>query len=128
MEPLNDPEGIEAATLAAKRTVRSSHDKPIEEEEDAGYLQEVFDVIVDMLAWPADFFRTTMLPWYRTQRVNAKKTVTNLLYGDSPFACKIRVTGINILVTCSFIFLFLEVVNLGFLAGNYDTQIAIVGT
>ena len=128
MEPLNNPDGIEAASLAARRTVRSSQDKPIEEEEDTGFIHEVVDVLVDALAWPADFVRTTLLPWYRNQRINAKKTVTNLLYGDSPFACKVRVTGINILVSCSFIFLFLEVVNLGFLAGHFDKEIAILGT
>jgi hypothetical protein len=127
MEPLNDPEGIEAASRAAKKTVRSTQDKPMEEEEESGYFQNAVECFMDTIAWPAEFFRSTMLPWYHMQRLNAKLQVTKLLYGDAPFACKVRVTGINLLVFCSFVFLLLEVVNLAFFPATFDKEVAIVG-
>jgi hypothetical protein len=127
MEPLSDPEGIDAASRAAKRTVRSTQDKPTEEEDQPGYFQNFMDHFVFVASWPTDFFRLTLLPWYRHRRVAAKQRVAQLLYGDSPFSCKVRLTGINILVSCSFVFLFLEVINLGFLPGTADDEVAIVG-
>jgi hypothetical protein len=128
IEPLNDPLGIEAASRAAKRTVRSTgQDQDIEQEDEAGYLQDQLDRLIDLISWPADFCQSTMLPWYRKKRANAKQQVTHLVYGYAPFACKLRVTGINILVFCSFVFLFLEVINLAFLPANFDNEVAIVG-
>ena len=124
---MSDPVGIEAASRAAKRTVRSAaHDEPLEEEDEPGYLQ-CFDFLLDLLSWPTDFMQSTLLPWYRKQRSNAKQQVTHLLYGDAPFACKVRVTGINFLVFCSIVFMFLEVINLAFLPAKYDNAVAIVG-
>lgn len=124
---MDDPEGIEAASSAAKRTVRSAQDRPIEDVEEPGYLQDAWGCLRDMLSWPADFSRSTLLPWYRQKRTNAKQQATQLLYGDAPFSCKVRVTGINFLVICNFIFLFLEVINLAFLPARYDQGIAILG-
>lgn len=127
IEPLNDPVGIETASRAARLTLRSAQDKPMEDLEETGYLQDVWDCLMDVVAWPADFSRSTLLPWYRNQRANAKQRVTELLYGDSPFACRVRITGINFLVFCSFCFLLLEVVNLAFLPASYDREFSIVG-
>ena len=128
MEPLNDPVAIEASSLAATKTVRSTQDKPIEEEDESGYFQDFVDCLVDSLSWPADFAQSTLIPWYRKQRENAKQHVINVLYGDTPFSCTIRVTGINVLVFCSLIFLFLEVINLAFLPASADYEVAFVGT
>lgn len=127
IEPLNDPAGVEAATRAARLTVRSAQDKPIEQLEENGYLQDAWDLLLDVVSWPADFSRMILLPWYRRQRTNAKQRVTGLLFGDDPFACKLHVTGINLLVLCSFMFLFMEDVNLAFLPPSYDHDVSIVG-
>ena len=127
MEPLNDPAGIEAATRAASKTVRSTQDKPIEAIDESGYIQDILDCLLDALSWPADFAQSTLIPWYQNERENAKQYVTSILYGDSPFACKLRITGINILVFCSVIFLFLEVINLAFLPASLDHEVATVG-
>jgi hypothetical protein len=128
MEPLNDPLATEAASRAAAKTVRSTQDKPIEEEDGTGYFQDFVDCLVDSLSWPADFAQSTLVPWYRKQRENVKQHVTRILYGDAPFSCKIRLTGINILVCCSLVFLFLEVINLAFLPASVDHEVAVVGT
>ena len=128
MERLNDYVGIEAATRAASRTVRSIQEKPIEEKEETGYLNHVTDCIIDMMSWPADFARQKMVPWYRNQRARTKEHVTRLMFGSAPFACEFRITGINLLVFCSFVFLFLEVINLAFLPANFDQVVATVGT
>lgn len=124
---MRDPVGIEAATRAGKRTVRSAQSLPVEEMEETGLLKDVWGNVIDTLSWPAHFTRSKLLPWYSRQRANAKRNVTHLLYGDAPFACKVRVTGINFLAFCSFTFLFLEVVNLGFLPATYDREVSILG-
>lgn len=118
---------IEAAAQAASRTMRSAQDTPMEEEDENGYFQDFVDCLVDSMSWPADFAQSTLIPWYRKQRGNAKQHVTSVLYGDTPFSCKIRVTGINILVFCSLVFLFLEVINLAFLPASVDHEVACVG-
>ena len=128
MEPIDDPVGIHSAIQAAKKTVRSTQDKPEEVQEESGVLQGFMDTFMDIISWPSDFFRSTVLPIYRRLRLATKILVTNLLFGDAPFSCKLRVTSINFLVLCSVAFLFLEVINLGFLPANFDDDMAIVGT
>eukprot|EP00429_Kryptoperidinium_foliaceum_P039921 CAMPEP_0176166240 /NCGR_PEP_ID=MMETSP0120_2-20121206/85020_1 /TAXON_ID=160619 /ORGANISM="Kryptoperidinium foliaceum, Strain CCMP 1326" /LENGTH=1393 /DNA_ID=CAMNT_0017503773 /DNA_START=61 /DNA_END=4240 /DNA_ORIENTATION=- len=123
IEPLNDPAGIEAASQAAKLTVRSAQDKPVEAAEESGYLQDVWECLLDSASWPRDFVKSTLMPWYMMQ----KNKASQMLYGDAPFACRIHVTGINFLVFCSTLFLFLEVINLAFLPATYDREFAIVG-
>jgi hypothetical protein len=127
MEPINNTEGIEAARLAAVKTIRSTQDKPAEEKEVLGCMHKSMNFVIDIMMWPADFAQLTMVPMYRKQRNNVKKYVKKLLFGNSPFFCKIRITGINLLVFCSFVFLFLEVVNLAFLPAHVDDEVAIVG-
>lgn len=127
IEPLNDPAGVDAATRAAKLTVRSAQDKPVEILEEAGYLRDAWDLFMDVIAWPADFSRITLLPWYRMQRKNAKDRVAQLLFGDAPFACRIHITGINFLVLCSFWFLFMESINLAFCSASLDMEFSIIG-
>jgi len=126
MEPLNDPAGIEAATRAAKLTLKSAQDKPIYTKEESGYLHGARDFFFDFVSWPTNFSRSTILPWYQPQRSNLKQTMTRLLHGDSPFACRVRITGVNFLVFCSTAFVFLEVIYLGFLPAKYDKQFSIV--
>lgn len=128
MEPLSDPTGVEAAYRAAKRTFRSQSDQVVEMMEETGYIHDLFGCLMDAVAWPAFFFRNSILPGYRTMRMRAKIRVSQVLYGDSPFACRIRVTGINFLVVCSLVFLFLEVANLAFVPPHLDTQILIAGS
>lgn len=127
MEPLRNFSAIEAASRAAKRTVRSAQDKPEEESKEGGYLKDVWGGFIDSISWPADFGRSVLIPFYRKQRTNAKKVVAQALYGDDPFSCNVRVTGINFVALCSFVFLFLEVINLSFFPASYDRGMAIVG-
>jgi hypothetical protein len=128
MEPLSDPDGIEAASRAAMRTTRSTQDKPEEVLEETGAWQNCFDTFMDIASWPSDFFLSTMLPLFRKLRLALKRLLTQLLLGDDPFSCKLRVTGINLLVLCSIAFLFLETINLAFLPADLDGEMAVVGT
>ncbi len=49
---------------------------------------------------------------------------TRLVQGARPFSCKVRVTGINLLVVCSTLFLFLQVFQLGWASPKYDDDLA----
>jgi hypothetical protein len=128
MEPINDPAGIHSAMQAAKKTVRSTQDKPEEVQEETGFLQSCMDTCMSIISWPSNFLMTTVLPFYHRLRLATKILVSNFLLGDAPFSCKVRVTGINLLVLCSIAFLFLEVINLGFLPASLDDEMAIIGT
>jgi hypothetical protein len=128
MEPLTDPYAIDAASRAAKKTVRSTQDKPEDVLEETGFFHDCMDMFVDILSWPHDFFVSTLLPFYIRLRSGLKRIVTLLLHGDAPFSCKLRVTGINLLVLCSMAFLFLEVINIAFLPADLDDIMAIIGT
>ena len=127
MEPLSDPRGIEVASRAARKTLRSTQDKPEELVETTGIFQDIKYLLMDILAWPREFIVKTLLPFYRRLRGGAKIIITQLLWGESPFSCRLRLTGINILVLCSATFLFLEVINLAFLPADLDDEMAIVG-
>jgi hypothetical protein len=126
MERLTDPAGQEAARRAAKKTIRSQSNDDVELADDGGFIQDVVTWIVDAIVYPAFYFTNTILPGWRKLRLTAKVRISQLLYGDSPFACRVRVTGINFLVLCSLIFLFLEVANLAFLPPYFDAQISLV--
>ena len=107
--------------------MKSAHDKPTETLEEIGYFLGARGLLLGFVSWPADFVRSKLFPWYQHQRANAKRVATLLVYGESPFACRVRITGINFLVVCSTTFLFLELVKLGFLPVQYDKQCSIVG-
>lgn len=126
MEPLTDPAGQEAARRAAKKTIRSQSNDNIELADDGGYMQDLLGRITDAILYPAFYVTNTLFPGYRKLRVTAKVRVSQLLYGDSPFACRVRVTGINLLVLCSLIFLFLEVANLAFMPPHFDKTVSLV--
>jgi hypothetical protein len=127
MEIIDDPHGIEVAARAARKTLRSTQDKPEELVEATGVLQDFLDLMMDILAWPREFLDKTLIPLYRRLRRGAKIIMTQLLWGESPFSCRVRLTGINILVLCSIAFLFLEVINLAFLSADLDDEMAIIG-
>lgn len=67
-----------------------------------------------------------VLPIWRRVRVTAKSLGTKLVLGASPFSLKIRISGINLLVVCSILFLFLQVFQLGFVSPQFDDELAIV--
>lgn len=115
-------DGIEAATRAAHQTARSVENEP-ETKEGAGLLF----LLVACLAWPFKFARSSVATWYRLARAAAKEQVSHVLYGDAPFYCYIRMTGINFLVICSIIYLFLEEVTLAFFPAKWDFGVAVVG-
>ena len=120
MEPIKSSVGIEAALRAALQTSRTAVETEIKPKDDPNPWCSA------LLAWPAKFLKETMVPFYRRTRATCKRHVTSLLYGNSPYACKLHATGINLLVSCSFIYLFLEVVSLSFFSADTDFAFAVV--
>jgi hypothetical protein len=120
MEPLTSQHGIEAATRAAYQTGRSAVTHEPSTRESAGF--------VALLGWPVKFVQSTLVPMYHNVRAASKEQVKHLLFGEAPFYCRLRVTGINLLVLCSFIYMFIEVVALAFLPASLDYGVAVFGT
>ena len=123
MEPLTDYHGIEAATRAAHETGRSTIDRPPSTREKGG----ISTLLLAWLLWPVKFARSTFVPWYQAVKEASKEKIRHILWGDAPFYCKIRITGVNILVLCSFIYLFIEVTALAFFPAKWDYGVAVAG-
>eukprot|EP00537_Pseudo-nitzschia_pungens_P011753 CAMPEP_0172392138 /NCGR_PEP_ID=MMETSP1061-20121228/8357_1 /TAXON_ID=37318 /ORGANISM="Pseudo-nitzschia pungens, Strain cf. pungens" /LENGTH=1303 /DNA_ID=CAMNT_0013122921 /DNA_START=516 /DNA_END=4427 /DNA_ORIENTATION=- len=66
--------------------------------------------------------------WCQRVRMAAKVRLKQFLHGEVPFSCKVRCTGINLLVLCSTLFLFLQVVQLGWMPAHADDDVATFGT
>jgi class 3 adenylate cyclase len=120
MEPILDEDAMQAALMAARRT-KSSLEGNVRGHE-GGFGGKVFQTLAN--SW--DIATQWMRSWYITNRLRAKVLVTKILQGDSGFAFKIRLTGINFFVLCSFIFLFLDVVALAFLSAETDYAVAVI--
>ena len=120
MEPLTSLQGIEAATRAARQTGRSAVTLEASMRESAG--------IAALLGWPVKFVESTLVPMYHNVRTILKELVKHMLFGEAPFYCRLRVTGINLLVLGSFIYMFIQVVNLAFLPASWDYGVAVLGT
>lgn len=123
MEPLTDYHGIEAATRAAHETGRSTNARPASTREKGG----VASFLDATLLRPVKFVKNSVVPWYQAKRVDAKEKVRHMLWGDAPFYCKFRITGVNILVLCSFVYMFIEVTALAFFPAHWDYGVAVVG-
>eukprot|EP00531_Pseudo-nitzschia_arenysensis_P017663 CAMPEP_0116121408 /NCGR_PEP_ID=MMETSP0329-20121206/3682_1 /TAXON_ID=697910 /ORGANISM="Pseudo-nitzschia arenysensis, Strain B593" /LENGTH=1270 /DNA_ID=CAMNT_0003615221 /DNA_START=74 /DNA_END=3886 /DNA_ORIENTATION=+ len=73
------------------------------------------------------FWDERVVPLWRRMRASMKSIATKLVLGASPFSLKIRITGINLLVVCSVLFLFLQVFQLGYVSPQFDDELAILG-
>jgi hypothetical protein len=120
MEQIKSPAAVDAATRAARQTSRSEFEKETNEKEDKT------SWITTALTWPVDFAKGTVVPLLRTARSTAKEQIALLLYGSNPYSCKVRATGINVLVLCSFTYLFLEVIALAFLPASADFAVHVI--
>jgi hypothetical protein len=126
MEPLRNPAGVEAARRAAEKTGLAMKEQAEVQHSPDTIRQVALNAALVIFALPLRF-AMTLVPWYKEFRANAKVQATHLLYGDSRFACRFRLTGINILVACSFGFLFFENVKLAFFLAEWDHGMAVVG-
>ena len=125
MEPLRDPDGIETARRAAEQTGRAMKEKAEEVKGAETCGQMALNIALVIFAFPVRL-AMKLIPWYRRSRAFAKVQITHLINGDSTYACRFRLTGINVLVICSFMFLFIENVKLAFIPASWDHEIAIV--
>lgn len=123
MEPIRDLEGMEAAMRAAQRTRRSESNVARQPNDHRGFLTWVSDLV----SWPLHFFQDKVIPCYVHTRRAAKVVLEHLLNGAPGYACRTRVTCINLLVICSFVFLFIDAFSIAYLPARLDRATSIVG-
>jgi hypothetical protein len=129
MEPISDPIAISAALNAAKSGMKKNNKNNNINSREVGDNGDDDDDDDDGWLIKLQIYWTlTIIPFHQRLRIATKVILTELLHGDRPFSCKIRFTAINLLVLCSTVFLFLEVVNLAWFSPKYDNEVAIVGT
>jgi hypothetical protein len=111
MEPLPPiAENWEAARRAANRTSRSQ----------SAFQEDAAKPKSTIFSTPWRFLQNTLLPWYRRTRAATKIVAENIVMGKPGCACRVHVTCINILVTCSFVYLFIETFTIAFLPASMD--------
>jgi len=127
MEPIRDEAALEVALRAAERTERAHEAKLLHGEEDDGpksLWQRGSDAC--SMFWMRAVLQR-VVPFYTKSRNSAKTFVAHMMHGDHGFAINFRCSSINLLVLCSLIFLFLDVVTLTFFSDEWDRPAAIVG-
>ena len=127
MEPIRNAEAVDAAFVAASRTARALAESAHLEAEKRGPLKRMSDAFMSIMFWPARFVTKGLIPTYQRTRTVFKDVMKHVLYGDEGYACRFHFTGINLLVICSFIYLFIEVIGLAFLPARMDYAISIIG-
>jgi hypothetical protein len=121
MEPIRDPEAIEAAYHAAMRTHLAVPQGP-----DQDRRAPFSSTLQTLLRWRNAVTRR-VVPWYQRARQDSKVVVQRLWHGEAGWALRLRFSGINFLVCCSLIFLFHDVFTLGFLPTSYDSYFMVLG-
>ena len=124
MAPIRDVVGIEMAFRAAKRTRNAEAEMTVREVEEVGRVQRCLQIFTQ---WPVSFYKKRMIPLYQRARSRTKVVATHLLHGDTGYSFKLRLTGINFLVLCSFVYLFNDVFALSFVSPNFDFGSTIIG-
>ena len=117
MEPILEEAGMQAAMRASKVTAASLADHV--QGTDGNRRENAFQ------AWTGTFAEW-LQGVYQKNRLRAKILIRKILQGDSGYGFKIRLTWINFLVLCSFIFFFLDVIALAFLSHESDYAVAVV--
>ena len=65
---------------------------------------------------------------YRAARLGAKVRLARLLYGDDPFSCTPRFSGVNFLVLCSAYYMFIDNLRLASFPAEADRSVMVVTT
>ena len=115
MEAIRDENAVGVALRAAQRTERET--KPSGRVVHERRCSE----------WYRHWVEEIMVPWYRQKRMSAKAFVKHILNGDHGYAIKLSFTSINLLVLCSLIFLFIDVLTISLLSAEWDNGVAVVG-
>jgi len=109
MEAIADETALQAALRASKRTTKTK--------------QVITKEQVNDHTWYTERF----VPWVRRTRASSKRLLEDILHGKGDYVVRLRFTGINLLVLCSLVFLFLDTISLAFLASSSDKIVAIIG-
>lgn len=118
MEPIYSVQALEIAQQAARRTERSEAEKPSQHDKGKS--------LKERIRVPIQFVNEKLIPLYKRSRQAAKVLIANLLSGENGYNCRCRITCINLLVLCSAIYLFVEVITVGFLPSSWDYAMVIL--
>lgn len=118
MEPIRDPRAIESAMRAAQRTLREKYAPKADK---SGRL-------LWLATSPMRLFTLKVLPFYTQAKKSTKRLMENIMHGKNGYELRFRCTAINLLVLCSLIYLFIDVVALAFLPPETDLAVSVVAS
>ncbi|GKY91659.1 hypothetical protein MPSEU_000137800 [Mayamaea pseudoterrestris] len=114
--------GLEAAEEAAKRTTRAVANTDEELKKDIRMASRL-ELVME---WWDRFVVYNLIPWFVDTRKSAKTVATHVLTGERGYGCRIKLTCINLLVFCSFIYLMIEPFTYAFLPPSKDRASAVL--
>lgn len=117
MLPLTSEEGIRAAQGAAEINRRTLSEEAQVASPRASRLSRSFEL-----------GRYRAVTRYRAARLGAKVRLAKLLYGDDPFSCTPRFSGVNFLVLCSAYYMFIDNLRLASFPAEADWSVMVVTT
>ena len=117
MLPLTSEEGIRAAQGAAEINRRTLSEEAQVASPRASRLSRSFEL-----------GRYRAVTRYRAARLGAKVRLAKLLYGDDPFSCTPRFSGVNFLVLCSAYYMFIDNLRLASFPAEADRSVMVVTT
>ena len=121
MEPIKASAAVESAMRASQQTSRSASTKQVSEPEDKT------NCFTACISWPVKFLNNAAIPAFQMGKRALKRHIAMFLFGETPYACQIRATGINVLVLCSLAYVFLESITLTFIPANANFAASLVG-
>lgn len=116
-DPIKKDDKVMAIALrAAKQNLKNRHLRENEEDLSKRFIPNKSGPFTRISKW---FSRNIGDPWMSLRRT-MKHHVTLMIMGLSPYAIQIRITGVNVLVCCSFLFLFIDQIRLVLYGPQYD--------
>jgi len=119
MYPLPDSQEAYEAALKAARTTKKTLEDEQKRLEPAG---------VRAVEWCRVRVWNRCLGAYRSVRVRTKVQTAKFLYGNSPYGFAMQFSGVNFLVLCSAIYMFIDNARLAFFSYSSDWAIMILTT
>ena len=119
-EPITSDKGLEAALNAAKQNSKekAKQNANRSRSQNAAARKSRFE----------NFIETFVVTPFSKFQVAARHQITLFLLGLSPYSLEIRCTGVNLLVCCSFLFMFLDQIRVAFVPPEMDRPIVILNT
>eukprot|EP00549_Striatella_unipunctata_P021916 CAMPEP_0118717148 /NCGR_PEP_ID=MMETSP0800-20121206/27951_1 /TAXON_ID=210618 ORGANISM="Striatella unipunctata, Strain CCMP2910" /NCGR_SAMPLE_ID=MMETSP0800 /ASSEMBLY_ACC=CAM_ASM_000638 /LENGTH=1321 /DNA_ID=CAMNT_0006623759 /DNA_START=80 /DNA_END=4045 /DNA_ORIENTATION=- len=126
MEPLKNHRGEAAAHAAAKQSIAEERKRELLQLNDEPTQKQGW---CSCLAYPFRVVKKSLLRYRKSLGLWSevyKLEVQRVLYGDQPYGFRVKFTGINFLVWCNFLFMFIDQLTIAFFPPSFDDALRVI--